>query len=328
VKRRLTWIVVFVGLTAVVVMIGFVGIGYVAYDELSKITVSCENPVHRAQTPASFVAGTDDGQATVDTAPYRFTDYDEVAFPSRDPDLTIRSWFAPGPGGIDDPVVVLVHGRASCRRDPNILLPAGMLHRAGFGVLLIDLRNHGESDADNYRWAGGDKEYRDVLGAWDWLRSRGHPAERIGLFGASLGAATVVLATGREPEVAATWADSSYADVTEASTEYAVEHDYPGWVSVPAVLIGRIIGDPELATDSPDEAATRLAGRPLFIVQGLEDETVLAHHAIDLAHAAAIGGTMVEPWIVPRAGHTEEMYFVPDEYERRLVEFFATALAR
>ena len=44
-----------------------------------------------------------------------------------------------------------------------------MLHRAGFGVLLIDLRNHGASDIDNGRWAGGSKEFLDALGAWDWL---------------------------------------------------------------------------------------------------------------------------------------------------------------
>ncbi|HLO35912.1 MAG TPA: alpha/beta fold hydrolase, partial [Candidatus Deferrimicrobium sp.] len=108
-------------------------------------------------------------------------------------------------------MVILVHGYNACRRDWTVLLPAGMLHQAGFGVVVPDLRNHGDSDIDDGRWAGGAKEYRDVLGAFDWLRAHGVPGERIGIFGASLGAATATIATGEEPGVAALWADSSYA---------------------------------------------------------------------------------------------------------------------
>ena len=92
-----------------------------------------------------------------------------------------------------------------------------MLHRNGFSVLLIDLRDHGDSTREDGRFAGGTDEYRDVLGAWDWLRTeQGLPPASIGLLGISLGAATVLLATGQEPAVAAVWEDSSYADLGTA----------------------------------------------------------------------------------------------------------------
>ena len=65
-----------------------------------------------------------------------------------------------------------------------MLLAAGMLHKAGMAVLLIDLRNHGDSTVVNGRYAAGTREYRDVLGGWDWLVAQGHPAARTGVFAA------------------------------------------------------------------------------------------------------------------------------------------------
>jgi dienelactone hydrolase len=63
-----------------------------------------------------------------------------------------------------------------------------------------------------------------VLGAWDWLSGAfGIPAKRIGLFGASLGAASVMLAAATEPRIAAVWEDSGYAD-TEQRVEEELEH--------------------------------------------------------------------------------------------------------
>lgn len=304
----------------------YLGVGYYAYLQLSTIHSGCGTREFRTQTPADFQAYNGDHSLVVDAAPYRFSDFQTVAFPSRGSTLTIRAWYSPGTRGPAGPVVILVHGKDSCRRDPVVMLPAGMLHRAGFAVVLIDMRNHGDSDVDNGRWAGGDKEFRDVLGAWDWLRTQGYDQRRIGLFGTSLGAATVTIAMGEEPRVAATWADSSYADIDTASAEYAVEEGYPGWVAGAALPIGRIVGDPELGTISPDAEVAKLAGRPFAIVQGLADRTVLPHQGVDLAIAVYGGGTKVSPWFVPGAAHTEEVLLVPHEYETRLVAFFTAAI--
>lgn len=313
-------------IVALIAVGGYLGLGTYAYLELSGVHLACGTREFAAQTPADFEAYDGDHSLVVDATAYRFTDYETVAFPSRDPGLTIRGWYAPPASGAAGPVVIAVHGRDSCRRDPNVMLPAGMLHRAGFGALLIDLRNHGDSDADNGRWAGGAKEYRDVLGAWDWLVARGVDPGRIGLFGASLGAGTVTIAMGEEPRVAATWADSSYADEGIAAAEYAASKGYPSWVASAAMPIGRLTSEPELGTRSPGEEVLKLAGRPFAIVQGLADETVLPHHAVDLAAAAYAGGTPVSPWIIPGAQHTEGMLMEPDAYDSRLVAFFKKAI--
>ena len=73
-------------------------------------------------------------------------------------------------------MVVVVHGYTACRRDGWVLLAAGMLHRHGFAVLAIDLRNHGDSGRTGGRHTGGIRESADVLGAWDWLVTERHVA--------------------------------------------------------------------------------------------------------------------------------------------------------
>src|SRR4029077_20545062 len=119
-------------------------------------------------TPAAFTS------PGIDTTPYQMADFEDVAFPSRDPGIEISAWYVPVTGAPRAPAVVLIHGHDSCKREDRMLLAAGMLHRHGFGVLLIDLRNHGDSTVVNGRFAGGTREYRDALAGFDWLLQRGY----------------------------------------------------------------------------------------------------------------------------------------------------------
>lgn len=243
--RRRTVALALLVLALVVGSSVYLGAGYLAYDQLSAVQSHCGTASYPTQTPADFfITGT---RVTPDVSAYHFSDYSDVSFPTRGGGLTIRPWYTP-PRDPEGPIVIVVHGYDACWRAWNVLLPAGMLHKAGFGVLMPDLRNHGESDGDGGRWAGGAKEYLYVLGAWDWLVGQGVPSSRIGLFGASLGAATVTIATGEEPRVAATWADSSYADFATAATEYANRRAIPA-------------GSPDPQSPSATSSATPLSAR-------------------------------------------------------------------
>jgi hypothetical protein len=128
------------------------------YDRLTLVAPDCGGGYVGA-TPASF-------RAWVDSAPYLMPDYQEVRFPSRDPAITIDAWWSPGQTA-DAPAVVLAHGLHECKRATTVLFPAGALHRHGYSVLVIDLRNEGSSTIDNGRDTGGTGEARDMLGAWD-----------------------------------------------------------------------------------------------------------------------------------------------------------------
>jgi uncharacterized protein len=133
-------------------------------------------------------------------------EYESVAFLARDV-LTVRGWFVPNGGSEPGPAVVFVHGWLWNRlgneaghvpfEDKSVdFLPATRaLHDAGYHVLLIDLRNHGESASDppiTY----GPYEARDYAGAIDYLRRRPEVDDaRIGALGCSMGANTAIYGT-------------------------------------------------------------------------------------------------------------------------------------
>jgi dipeptidyl aminopeptidase/acylaminoacyl peptidase len=266
-------------------------------------------------------------EARFDTTPYLMPAPEDVAIPSRDAGIQISGWWVPARDP-DAPAVVVVHGHTACKRDPDVLLPAGMLHRAGISVLLIDLRDHGESTDEDGRYAGGTEEYRDVLGAWDWLRTvQSVPADRIGLLGISLGAATVLIATGEEPGVAATWEDSSFADISVAIRAELRRNGYPEFLEFGGVTMAKLISGDDLRSRSPLTAVSKLNGQKLFITHGTGDDRVSVEYGHDLIAAAEAAGVDVESWIVPGAGHTQAMRLDHEQYERRLVDFFERALA-
>jgi dipeptidyl aminopeptidase/acylaminoacyl peptidase len=308
-----------------ILLVGYVVASYAVYDELSAVTGEC-HPSDAGDTPQQFSI---DGMDEEAVAPYLMPTPEDVTFHSRDgrvPDLTLRAWWIPGDTA-DAPAVILVHGWKTCRRDDNILLPAGMLHRNGFGVLLMDQRDHGDSDDEDLRFAGGTEEYLDVLGAWDWLVARGVPEERIGILGMSFGAATSVIAGGEEPRVAAVWEDSSFADIGEAARDFLVHQGYPALLEPGAQLMARLVAGDDLTAKSPLAEMPSYAGRPLAIVHGAADDFIPWRFAEDLRAAAVADGVdLREHWIVPKAGHARSVVVEPAAYERRLIAFFTGTL--
>jgi dipeptidyl aminopeptidase/acylaminoacyl peptidase len=262
---------------------------------------------------------------------------EEVRFASRDPGMAGRElagWWIPADPAdpAAAPAVVLVHGIQSCRREANVLLPAAMLHRAGFSVLLMDMRDHGDSEGDDGRFAGGSEEHLDVLGGWDWVVAQGVPEDRVGLLGVSFGAANAIIAGGQEPRVAAVWSDSAPARLQESIGLFLASqlHDDTGLsaVLVPgAVVWARLIAGDDLVRFDTIEQVDAYGGRSLAFLHGASDPVLPARYATELRErAVAAGATTPEAWIVPGAGHTEAVYVAPDEYARRLEAFFTAAL--
>jgi uncharacterized protein len=299
--------------------------GLQVYDELSAVSGVC-HAEDATDTPESFSI---DGLSPAEAEPYAMPPPRNVQFASRDervPDLVLRAWWIPGEDETG-PTVILVHGRDSCRRDDNMLLPAGMLHRNGFGVLLMDQRDHGDSDDEDLRFAGGSEEYLDVLGAWDWLVGEGVPEERIGILGMSFGAATTVIAGGEEPRVQAVWEDSAFGDISTAMREYLVFSGYPAFLEPAAVVMARLTTGDDLTARSPLGAIPAYAGRPLAIVHGTDDATILVSHAEALHAAGAENGVDIRDyWLVDGSGHTRAVIEERDAYEPRLVRFFTETL--
>jgi uncharacterized protein len=330
-RARRRWIAVGLGVVLALGVAGYAGVSYYGYDQLAAATPHCDGRFPD-YTPASFGTRGISEEFTAggfDTTPYAMPGYQDVSFLSRDarqPRLTIRGWWVPAEKA-GAPAVIVVHGINSCRHDPVVLLPAGMLARNGFSVLMMDMRDQGDSDIEDRRSGWGSEEYLDVLGAWDWLRSaQGLPASRIGLLGESLGASSAIIAMGEEPAIAATWADSGFADPGVLFDEIAAGNGFPTWLRPGVIAWAKIIANDDLTARSPVAEVERIGARPLAIVLGLADDRMRVHHANDLAAAHARFVPGFEPWLVPRAPHLQAAFAVPAEYERRIVAFFRASL--
>ena len=190
-------------------LIAYLGIGLFIHQTLADISGGCSNRTNR---PDRFETSYFDD--SVDFEPYWMETYELVSFPSREPEFTISGWYIPGEA--DGPAVISVHGLGSCKYSGVNLMQAGMLNNAGFAVLVIDVRDAGDSSFEDGRSAIGNEEYLDVLGAFDWLQSeKGHTAEQIGILGNSLGAATSLIAFAQEPALAAAFVDSPFDNLPQ-----------------------------------------------------------------------------------------------------------------
>ncbi len=119
-----------------------------------------------------------------------------------------------------DPFVIMQHGIRSCKESAYALMPAAMLWRNGFNVLLIDLRNHGSSEISQYAFASfGLQEHYDVLGGLDYLVANyprlANITDTVGMWGASMGGATVAIAAARTTMVNAMWLEAAALMVRE-----------------------------------------------------------------------------------------------------------------
>lgn len=303
---------------------GYYSVGFYIFNTLTVVAPRCEVNYMEAQldnTPVEFVGRYRMVDSLVEQTGYAMANYEAVTFPSREDNLEISAWFIPAPDETDN-TVILVHGVSSCKRDSSSLIPAGMLHQGGFNVLMIDMRNHGDSEITNGRTTVGNLEYRDILGAFDWLQAQGYAPEHIGLLGVSLGAGTSVIAFGEEPEISALWADSPFGNLRDV-VSYELERNGIPTIFVDASFQVAVWNGLDIVNRSPEIAIQNHNERPIMVVHGDADTRLPVAFAYEIYENA---GTNAEIIIFEGLDHVEAMYVAQDEYERELIAFFTEAL--
>jgi fermentation-respiration switch protein FrsA (DUF1100 family) len=140
-------------------------------------------------------------------------EYKDVEFQTSD-GVKISAWLMPSRN--KRTTIVYSHGLFRSRRE--LLERAVELWRLGYGALLYDSRNHGESGPA--RVTLGYAERLDAEAAVRFLREEAHIQDRIALFGISMGAATALLAAAETAEVAAVISDSSYLSFKDTTDHH------------------------------------------------------------------------------------------------------------
>jgi fermentation-respiration switch protein FrsA (DUF1100 family) len=248
--------------------------------------------------------------------------FEPAAFTSAD-GTRLAGWFMPGPNksGLRG-IIILCHGVDSTRA--GMLWKASVLHKAGFATFVFDFRGRGESGPS--LCTIGYREVDDLLAAINYVRSRPDSAKLpLGVFGESQGGAVALMGTARSSEVRAVVAESPFARL-----DHAVDNHFrkvfgmsAPLVSFPVRLVGQALIRCRCCDVSPVDEITRIAPRPVLLIQDADDSLCPPSETAALLRAA---GSCASLWTVDGAGHIGAEYTAPEEFGKRVTAFFENHL--
>jgi hypothetical protein len=193
---------------------------------------------------------------------------------------------------------------------------------------MMDARAHGESGGDKSTY--GALEIFDVQCIVKSLQSSETELHFFAL-GESMGAAVALQSGALVPEIDGVVAEGAFRDLHEVTFDYAGLQQ--------SVFLGKTLFRPTaLAADwiaqrgidarfediSPQKA---VASRrfPILLICGASDRKIPCRHS-QAIYNTAIGER--ELWIVPQAGHEKAIVTDPEEFKRRVLDFFESVRAR
>jgi pimeloyl-ACP methyl ester carboxylesterase len=211
--------------------------------------------------------------------------------------ISLRGWWSPGDP--EKPVIIFCHGLNRSRLE--LLERAADSSKRGYGVLLFDLRNHGESGRA-YTTIGV-HESRDVCAARKFVEAKADRRPQV-LWGVSMGASSAILGAEQCPGVAAIISDSSFLSFRET-----ISHHVGLFFRLPSFPFANlIVAATEWragfdADDGDVEDAVRHINVPILFIAGGADRRMPPDLAKRLMNASR--NPIKELLVIPGAGHGE-----------------------
>ena len=312
------------------------GLGYVIAKQALTVPHGCG--LWESNTPTNWTVDDDwesfepwaDSEQRIsmrkdfNATPWQFDSYEIINFTSRD-GINLEGWYVEV--NSSSPVVIFVHGgyeNGKCK--PEILLSASYLSKNNINVFMIDLRNHGHSEVVSDYFYLGQKEYLDVLGAYDWLvEDKSYNPQSIGIVSISTYALASTLAFD-ESEIGAMWLDSPIIDFPLLVGNELERLGFPRMLASPAITMGERLVGVNIDDKVPLEVASRAGDRPMYLVHGDSDVRISNEHSKKFYNKAVEAEANVTLWLVEDSAHVDALWEYSSDYESRIVTFFTDSL--
>lgn len=235
--------------------------------------------------------------------------------------LTLKAWYLPA-NHQTNKTIVIAHGYMG--NHEKMASYIRMFHNLGYNVLSPDDRGLGASEGNyiSFGWA-------DRLDYIKWIKlllKKTGNNQTIGLFGVSMGGATVMMMSGQKlpHQVKAIVEDCGYSSV-EAELTYELKHLF----NLPKQpLITTAFWDAKLHTginffEASSVKQLHQNKLPIFFIHG-DSDTFVPTAMVYQNYAATTAKKQL--WISQNTGHAMTYYNYPKEYQQRVNAWFSQYL--
>jgi hypothetical protein len=238
------------------------------------------------------------------------TAYEEVSLETSD-GVTLDGWYVPSRNGA---VVLAFPGRGQGQDE------ARFLAEHGYGVLMFDRRGEATSEGDPN--AVGWSSTKDIEAAIDFVRQQpGVDPDRVGAIGFSVGGEMLLQAAAGNDDLRAVVSEGagirSYREAGEADSA----ERWIGWPIWAISTAGLALFSDSLPPANLKDVVAGIAPRPVFLIHA---ERGQGGEMLSAEYADAIGSSAQE-WRTD-SSHVSGYAAHPEEYERRVTDFFDDAL--
>ena len=268
-----------------------------------------------------------DERRRTDTPAEQGATYEDVTFTSVDGNQ-LSGWYLPA--RTHNVTIVLTHGLFRSRYE---MLDRGLaLWRAGYGVLLYDLRRHGRSPAE-FSTIGYDERH-DVEAAAAFVRARA-PGQKIVLMGVSMGAAATLLAAAEmqnDRDIIAVVAEASFLSFADTVRHHVSLIRLPRGVGVPAFPFAVLLIKFTAwrmnfrAADFDVLRAVRQVRQPVLFIGSERDVRMPNETVLEPLYAAA-PSLLKRKFIAADATHGRASEADPAGYQAAVLDFLKAAEA-
>lgn len=211
--------------------------------------------------------------------------------------------------------MILCHGHGSTREGSTKY--ALIYYKLGYNIIRYDHRGHG--DNVRVKCTMGKNESKDLVELYKWVKETYNP-EFIAMHGASMGAATILIATQylTKEDVKYVVADCPYSSISNFGRDFIKHHHQPRWLLGPLFDAIMFLFFGLKKKEVSPEFHIKHSDIPVLFLHGAQDKLIAPYHSDRLFKAKM---EPKEQHIFPHGTHANSVFDDAEEYEKVVTDY-------